>query len=84
MTGRNLLIALSLLLVLAPVRALATELKAQSSPSVLGPTIPFWTRHQGDLLRYMFASGDPGNCMQNGWYATQLFYGSNEESATVS
>ncbi len=60
MTGRKLLFALSLLLLaLAPVRALATELKAQSSTQYLWYNDPFQDKTQGDLLQYVKLSAPP-------------------------
>ena len=54
MTGRKLLLAVSLLLLaLAPVCALAADVKTQSSTQYLWYNDPFQDKTQGDLLQYV-------------------------------
>ena len=71
-------------LLLAPAQAgaLAADFKAQSSTRFHWYNDPFQDRPRGDLLKYGFASSDPGACVHNGWYAAHLLYESPDESAT--
>jgi hypothetical protein len=78
-----LVFAFSFLLpALAPVGALAADVKAQSSTHLLWYYDPFQDKPQGGLFQYSIVSSDPRACVHNGWYAAQLLYESVDESAT--
>jgi hypothetical protein len=57
---------------LAPVGALAADVKAQSSTHLHWYYDPFQGKPQGNLLQYSFVSSDPGACVHNGWHAAHL------------
>lgn len=86
MFGRKRLLAgFLLLLALAPVGALAVDIKTQSSTQYLWYNDPFQDKYFTNITRaaelraaynYRFVSSDPGAHVHNWRYAAQLLYDS--------
>lgn len=73
MTGRKLLITVSLLLLaLVPVCALAVDVKAQTSTQYLWCNDPFLGKIRGDLLQYVKTSPFACPCLTNITTAAEL------------
>ena len=86
MIGSKLLFAVSLLLLaLAPVCALAVDVKAQSSTQYLWYNDPFQDKTQGDLLQYVKLSATKidaaGRFSAVGYGRVSRQFGSSGETA---
>ena len=86
MVGSKILLAGSLLLLaLAPVRAFAADVKAQSSTQYLWYKDPFQDKTQGDLLQYVKLSAskidDAGRFSTVGYGRVSKQFGSSGEAA---